>query len=368
MNPTTPPLTPLRPGFEITTKHKEAIRQLYGFAKVPIERLMAQYKMSRTTILQILAYNKPERARKTQTGRPQYLTDKQVDEIIEHLSEKWENRVLDYTHLHDELGLECGVSTLRHRLHQRGYYRCTTCQKPYLTVAQVIASLLWAIAHIFWQIEWLKVLWSNEVIFLVGGRIVKEKITRNKKERYCLTCIQHQFHQGHTTPVYTWVTIGHGYKSPILFIGGTGKSGAFKQVDYLAQVLEPHIQAILEAFALKTHQLQPTAEPLFMEDGNPAHGHKSTGNYCAQWRTEYGIILMPHPSTGPDMYPIEKCWRRIKQRLHRRKHQPTNEAEMRVAVTEEWEALPQEWINSLIDKQEHWVHVLMERFRWSTPN
>jgi len=47
---------------------------------------------------------------------------------------------------------------------------------------------------------------------------------------------------------------------------------------------------------------------------------------------------MPHSSTSPDMNPIEKCWRRIKQALHRRKHQPTNEAEMQAAVTEEWKA------------------------------
>jgi hypothetical protein len=97
-----------------------------------------------------------------------------------------------------------------------------------------------------------------------------------------------------------------------------------------------------------------------MEDGNSAHGHKTTRNYCARWRTAHGIILMPHPSTLPDINPIKKYWRWIKQRLHRRQHQPTNEEEMQAAVTEEWDAIPQEWINSLIDKQEHWVHVLME--------
>ena len=77
---------------------------------------------------------------------------------------------------------------------------------------------------------------------------------------------------------------------------------------------------------------------------------------------------MPHPSTSPDMNPIEKCWRRIKQALHRRKHQPTTIAEMQAAVTEEWEAIPQEWIDKLILKQEHWVQVLIQRHGWSTPN
>ena len=152
----------------------------------------------------------------------------------------------------------------------------------------------------------------------------------------------------------------------MLFVRGSGKKGAFTQKDYLAQVLAPYIEGILEAFAEVTHQLG--VEPLFMEDGNSAHGHKSISNYCARYRTAHGIVLMPHPSTSPDMNPIEKCWRRIKQALHRRRHQPTTVAEMEAMVTEEWERIPQEWINSLILKQEHWVHVLMERHGWSTPN
>jgi hypothetical protein len=65
---------------------------------------------------------------------------------------------------------------------------------------------------------------------------------------------------------------------------------------------------------------------------------------------------------------IEKCWRRIKQALYRRRHQPTTEAEMEVMVLEEWDRIPQEWINELVLKQEYWVTVLMQRQGWSTPN
>jgi hypothetical protein len=272
---------------------------------------MARYSLGKSTIVKILSYDKPERARITRTGRPQKLNDIQVDQIIEHLSDSWEHRILNYTHLHDELNLECTVRCLEYRLKQRGYYRCTACQKPYLTAAQVIARFLWAITHIFWTIEWLKVLWSDEVTFLVGGRTVKEKVTRKRGERTCETCIQHQLHRGHTTPVNAWGAIGYGYKSPLIFVHGAGKTGALIQTDYLTQVLEPHIRPILEAFAAITHQLRPLVEPLFMEDGNPAHGHKSTTNCCQRFRTEHGIILMPHPSTSPNMNPIEKCWRRI---------------------------------------------------------
>jgi len=97
----------------------------------------------------------------------------------------------------------------------------------------------------------------------------------------------------------------------LIFIKGIGKSGAFKQMDYFSQILE-YLPSILEAFALITHQLHPSAEPLFIEDGNSVHRYKSTRNYYAKYYTKYRIILIPHPSTSPDINPIEKCWRRLK--------------------------------------------------------
>ena len=99
----------------------------------------------------------------------------------------------------------------------------------------------------------MKVLWSDEVTFLVGGRTSKQKVTRKRGERTYETCIQHQFHRGHITAVSAWGAIRYGYKSPLTFVTGTGKSSALKQVDYLSQVLEPHIRPILKAFAVITH-------------------------------------------------------------------------------------------------------------------
>ena len=52
--PTTPP--PLdfdhKPGFEIATKHKNAIRELYGFGEKSTAELMARYKLSKSCIAQ----------------------------------------------------------------------------------------------------------------------------------------------------------------------------------------------------------------------------------------------------------------------------------------------------------------------------
>jgi hypothetical protein len=56
---------------------------------------MDRYKLGYTTIYRVLKYNGPERARPSRTGRPQELTDARVNEIIEYLSETWDNRCLD---------------------------------------------------------------------------------------------------------------------------------------------------------------------------------------------------------------------------------------------------------------------------------
>jgi hypothetical protein len=196
----TPPISPRDPGAEIKTKHKEAIRQLHKRAKYSVELLMAEYHLGKSTLCKILNYDIPERARPMHTGRPKLLSDVRVDEIIEILSNSWENRILNFAELQAQFAPECST------------------------------------------------------------------------------------------------------------------------------------------------------------------------NCCQRFRTKHGIILIPHPSTSPDMNPIEKYWRYIKQKLYRRRTQPTTVAEMEVAVREEWERIPQQWINDLILKQEHWVTVLMERHGWSTPN
>ena len=63
----------------------------------------------------------------------------------------------------------------------------------------------------------------------------------------------------------------------------------------------------MDKFATITYTLSPIAEPLFIEDGNTTHGHKSERNYYAKWRIAHRIILMPYPLTSPDMNPIKMC-------------------------------------------------------------
>jgi hypothetical protein len=74
-------------GFEIRTKHKEAIRQLYFFGKVPVYALQKRYKLGKSSIRKILGYPAPERDRLNRTGPAFLLSNSKVDEIILYYAE-----------------------------------------------------------------------------------------------------------------------------------------------------------------------------------------------------------------------------------------------------------------------------------------
>jgi hypothetical protein len=91
MTTTPPPLDfEHQKGFEIPTKHKEAIRQLHWFVKIPIWELEIHYKLGNSTIRRILSYDTPKRAWPGRVGPTQKLTDRKMDKVIEYCAENWE--------------------------------------------------------------------------------------------------------------------------------------------------------------------------------------------------------------------------------------------------------------------------------------
>jgi hypothetical protein len=83
--PFTPPLDDwhYKKGFEIAIKHKEAIRQLHWFGKVPICMLILRYKgLEESSIRKTLNYPYLERRRLNRRGLTFLLFDQEVDKII----------------------------------------------------------------------------------------------------------------------------------------------------------------------------------------------------------------------------------------------------------------------------------------------
>ena len=140
---TTPPLNfEHRKGFEIPTKHKEAIRQLHWFGKAPIWALIIRYKLGDTMIKKVLGYPTPERRRPNRNGPSFLLSNTKVDKIILYCARSWEHHIIQWPKLREELGLNCSVDILKRRLNTRGYHHYITCQKPFLNLKQVAVRFI----------------------------------------------------------------------------------------------------------------------------------------------------------------------------------------------------------------------------------
>jgi len=103
MAPTTPPLDNWNytKGFEIATKHKEAMRQLHWFRKVLICILQQRYKdpfskpLRESTIRKILGYAALERARLGRKGPKFLLSNQEVNKVIVYTAQKWDTRIIN---------------------------------------------------------------------------------------------------------------------------------------------------------------------------------------------------------------------------------------------------------------------------------
>ena len=88
--------------------------------------------------------------------------------------------------------------------------------------------------------DWQRILWTDECIFKLDLRI-RQRVIRRKGERFkpCKT----QWLKWRKQPGYIniWADIAHNYKSPLVFLDGSGKNSAFTQKNYVVQVLETHM-------------------------------------------------------------------------------------------------------------------------------
>ena len=147
-------------------------------------------------------------------------------------------------------------------------------------------------------------------------------IYRRRNERYADCCVLERDRFGGS--VIVRAAIAHVYRSPLVVTDGN--LNAQRYCDDLAHHVIPlfHNNANIS---------------IFQHDNATSHRARDTVKFL---RTN-------NIDNSPDLSPIEHVWNCLDRRLRRRPNPPTNVNELRQALIQEWNNIPQAEINSLVN-------------------
>ena len=280
----------------------------------------------RRTIRDILHQEHCRRSRKGKVYKPHLMSIREIRRCIRHIASNWLTRRLTFQQVKTQLGIQASARTIRRELRRSGYRRCITCPRPYISRKQAKKRLAFAYEHQWWGTsdyaahrddgkqggDWRRVIWSDEAIFEVGkcGRVW---VTRRVDEKRCTNCIQSVYRSGRFS-VMIWGAIGWDYKSELVFMEKLPERKGICSKAYLQQVLEPVVFPLFD-------RLGP--EYIFMEDGAKVHAGSARLP-----RLQHSIRGFKWPPSSPDLNPIEKVWRWMKEELKKLPYVPKNREDM----------------------------------------
>ena len=274
-------------------------------------------------------------------------------------------------------------------MERAGYYKCKACQRGYLRPE----TLAFGKEHDNWtEKEWRNIRFSDETHFSFGARNA-EYIVRNETECYCNDCTQFK-KKREVNCFHCWAEVGFNYKGPLVFyntpetdIKGKVKSkkktitkntnkktvrmyidpdnlpepealkkegGNMTMTTYIEQILEPYVLP----------HFKDNKDLVLEEENDGAHGTRSQKKKVQKYKEKHGIKCYANPPSSPDLSIIEDCWRYLKQKV--KKHKCRTVDQLHWAIETEWEQLPQEWINELVDEMPIRITEVIKRQGLST--
>ena len=305
-------------------------------------KVAASLNISATTVHRIAHNPTSRRLGKNRPGRQKILSDSDIRYLIQTTTKNWDSRSFSWENLAKDCGLQCSWTTVRRAMNQAGYHRCRRCKRPFISKANIEKRYSYAIEHSDLSTDhWKQHIYSDVAAFNTSAEGIKWA-TCKVKERYHKDCIQSSFWSGRSS-FMIWAAIGWNYKSPLIFVEGSGKRGGMVQKDYEEQILKPIISPLFLGDPASRWTML-SSESQLIEDAAGPHGIKG----LRAKKEEMNIPIHPRPASSPDLNPIEHCWRYIKQRIRAYPQYPSTLTDLRVAVQQEWENMPLEYVNSLI--------------------
>ncbi|GFU19119.1 transposable element Tc3 transposase [Trichonephila clavipes] len=178
--------------------------------------------------------------------------------------------------------------------------------------------------------EWGRVLFTDESRFSLSSDSHRILIWRERGSRNHPSNIIERYRYG-GRGVLVWGGIMLGSRTDLHIFD----AGSVNGTRYCNEILLPYVRLFRGAMGLQF---------LFMDDNAPCHRTVA----AEQLLESEDIERMDWPARSPDLNPIEHVWDFLGRRLAARILPPVTIRELRLALQDEWAAMPQQLIDTLI--------------------
>lgn len=271
---------------------------------------------------------------KPKQGRPKKVTAREDQYLkVTSLRHRTRGSARLAQDLQEATGVAVHSSTVRRHLIKQGLRGRVARRKPLLRHGNRQKRLTYARNHSQWTVEeWRRVLWTDESKFEIFGSKRRQYVRRRVGEAYNSACIQPTVKHGGGS-IQVWGSITASGVGPLVRIDGR------LNADRYLQILQEHAipagrRLIGEGF-------------IFQQDNDPKHTARVVRRYLAELEEQNICETMVWPPQSPDLNIIENVWDYLDRAKHRR--QPRTANDLFNILEEEWNNIPPEFINNLIN-------------------
>lgn len=261
--------------------------------------------------------------------------------VMQTLRNRLQTAVQTRNRLAEVRNVNVSERTVRRRLNEVGLNSYVPAKAPKLEVAHRVARLAFAREHRDWTSEWGRVLFSDESRFCVNFVDGRERMWRHRGEHYRQANFTGTVSYGGGS-VMVWGGICLGARTELEIIS----NGSLTAQRYITEVLEPHVMLFAPSIGENF---------IFMHDNTRRHTVRIVSDYL----NEVGITQMGWPARSPAMNPIEHVWDYLGRKVRQRNLAPNNVEELKSALVGEWNNLPQELIDNVIQSMGNRIQALI---------
>ncbi|GFV60679.1 transposable element Tcb2 transposase [Trichonephila clavipes] len=223
--------------------------------------------------------------------------------------------------------------TVARRLRGRGLYARRPVVCVPLTRQHCTACLQWCREHHNWtEQDWACVLFSDESRFSLSSDCRRQLIWRESGTAHRPKNIQEK-ERYPTCSIMVWAGIMINGRTRLHGVA----NGTMTGQRYIHEVLLSHVRLFRGAVGDKF---------VFMDDNATCHRTLAVQD-CLD---SEGIQCLVWPARSPDLNPIKNAWDALGRRVAGRNYPPTNKNTLIRALTEEWDKLPQQLLDNVVQR------------------